>query len=367
MHQEQRGFVLVLTLLIISLLVSLTTYIMYRTTVFVPYAKIAMHQQKAQLLAMSGIQLAISQLSSFKKPEKPAEGQKEEKIDDVYIARQLLTSILPSLNEWQIVPLTQELDGIKGIIQFSLMSEHGKIDLNAIYDFEKHMFVDEKKDGLEEDKKTGWRQLCKELFGVIQKNMGGANLFEAFEKFLKQRQYKLDDVTELLRAPGFDIFKNYIFYIPPRGNSENKNEWRPFFLADLFTVNSGQASIEPWLISDSIRGALGLKRLVALSTDKKESMQKVMQEMLNKFSLSTDWKKSWDQLFSSSYGKEYAALSPSFSSHLSTKFESTLFSVVSYGTFSRVTQRVYAILERVVQKEKDDVMIHVHIKKIYWL
>jgi len=333
---------------------------------FVPYAKIAMRQQKAQLLAMSGIQLAISELSRFKKPEAKKDGEQQQKLDDAYLARQLLTNILPHLNQWQRVPLTKEADGIKGLIQLCITSEHGKINLNNIYDFEKHAFIDDKKEATEEEKKKSWRSLFKELFGAVQKNMGGTNLFESFEKFLKQRQYKLDDATELLRAPGFDIFKNYIFYIPPIGNTENKKAWRPFFLTDLFTLTSGQETIEPWLFSDSIRGSLGLSR-VAVSSDKKESTQKMIQETLKKFSLSTDWKKDWDQLMAPRYEKELSALSPSVISHLGTKFEPTIFSVVSYGTFAKVTQRLYALLERTVEQQKDDVVIHVKIKKIYWL
>ena len=61
---------------------------MYRTTMFVPYAKIAISQQKAQLLAMSGIQLAISELSSLKKPEEKKEGEQRQKVDEDYLARQ---------------------------------------------------------------------------------------------------------------------------------------------------------------------------------------------------------------------------------------------------------------------------------------
>ena len=96
MKKQQSGFVLVLTLLIISLAVSVTTFIMYRTTMFVPYAKIAMRQQKAQLLAMSGVQLAISELSALKKPEEQAkEGEPPPKVDELPPPKLLVASPSP--------------------------------------------------------------------------------------------------------------------------------------------------------------------------------------------------------------------------------------------------------------------------------
>jgi len=366
-YARRSGFVMVLTMLVVSLVVTLTTYIMYRTSMFMPYARTALRQQKARLLATSGIQLAISQLSQYEKPEQKDDDKKKPPVDDAYLARQLLMRVVPHLNQWQRVPLIKEEDGIKGEISFCIGSERGKIDINAVYDFENHQFIDDKKEQTEDEKKKSWRQFFKDLFANVQKTMGSSNLFESFEKFLKQRQYKLDDVTELLQAPGFEIFKNYIFYVPPTTATEGEKAWRPFFLADLFTVASGQDKIDPWLFSDSVRAGLGLNRVVSEAPDKTESARKMMQEKVQNFSLSTDWKKEWDQVLASLYGKEYSTLTPCVASHLATKFEPTIFSVVSYGTFEKVTQRLYALLERTILKQEEDVVIQVKIKKIYWL
>lgn len=369
-HTSKHGFALMLTMLIITLIVSITTYVAYRTTMFIPYTKIAIEQQKARQLALSGIQLAISRLSTIKKPESSDPQKQNQKIDETYIAKQLLTTVLPNIHQWKSVRLRKSSDGIDGIIQFCISSEHGKININTLYDFENHRFIDEKdqKDAQPvNDKKENLRSFFKNIFEYIQKNMGGTNLFESFEKFLKQRQYRLDDVTELLAAPGFEIFRNYIFYVPPTPTKENTPEWRPFFLTDLFTIDSGHKEIEPWLLSDSVRGSFGFKRVTQELAEKKENASTMIQEALNSFTLTTDWKKSWNQLLTPFYQTEYNALIPSLTTYLSTKFESTVFSVVSYGTFARITQRLYALLERTVEKNGDDVVIQVKIKKIYWL
>jgi len=367
MQKINRGFVLILTMLIVALVTSITTYIAYRTSMFVPYTKIAINQQKAYQFALSGIQLAISKLSTIKKPEESADKTKQEKMDDTYIAKQLLMTILPQLGQFTTVRLRKDMDGLDGTIQFCIMSEEGKLDINALYDFEKHRFVDEKEEPDAKASQQGIRALFKEIFEYTQKTMGVANLLESFEKFLKQRQYRLDDVTELLAAPGFEIFRNYVFYMPPAPTKTNEAEWRPFFLTDLFTIDSGSKELSPWLLSDSIRGAFGFKRVAQESAEKKESTNKMIPETVNKFALSTDWKQHWDQLLAPYYQKEYSALTPSMISLLRTKFESTVFSVVSYGTFAHVTQRLYALLERTVTKEGDNVMIVVKIKKIYRL
>lgn len=364
-QKTNRGFVLILTMLIVALVTSITTYIAYRASMFVPYTKVAINHQKAYQLALSGVQLAISKISTIKKPEESADKKKQTKMDDAYIAKQLLLAILPQFGQLNTVRLRKDMDGLDGTIQFCITSEEGKLDINALYDYEKHRFVDENDQPNEQAAQQGIRALFKEIFEYTQKAMSGANLLESFENFLKQRQYKLDDVTELLAAPGFEIFRNYIFYIPPAPAKTDVAEWRPFFLTDLFTINSGNKELNPWLLSDSVRGAFGFKRVAQESAEKKESTSKMIQETVSKFALSTDWKQHWDQLLAPYYQKEYSALTPSMISRMSTKFESTVFSVVSYGTFANVTQRLYALLERVVTKNGDEVAIVVKIKKIY--
>ena len=121
------------------------------------------------------------------------------------------------------------------------------------------------------------------------------------------------------------------------------------------------------MLSDSVRGSFGFKRVTQELAEKKESAGTMIQESLKSFTLSTDWKKNWNQLLTPFYQAEYNTLIPSLTTYLSTKFESTVFSVVSYGTFARITQRLYALLERTVEKNGDDVVIQVKIKKIYWL
>ena len=193
-QRNMHGYVLLLTMLIVSLIVSLTTYIAYRTTMFVPYAKIAASQQKARMLAYSGLQLAISQLCAFDPQqenqdvqEKQLKGQaqsttqlsekkdgleKKVRPDTTEIARQLLKNVLPMLNSQQDVPLKKKIDGIDGTIRFAIFCEQGKFDINMLYDFDKHRFVDEKDTPpTQEQKEASIRALFKNIFDAIQKRM----------------------------------------------------------------------------------------------------------------------------------------------------------------------------------------------------
>ena len=58
-----HGFVLVTTLLILSLAVVLISFLINRSTVFFPLARITIDREKAKELALGGLQLALSQIA----------------------------------------------------------------------------------------------------------------------------------------------------------------------------------------------------------------------------------------------------------------------------------------------------------------
>ena len=141
---------------------------------------------------------------------------------------------MPILNRWQTVKLDFAKDGIDGEIKICIMSEDGKINLNELYDFQKHAFVGSGKEQ-EELKKT-----LQEIFGNIKKASGTEGLFESLETFLKERDDKLRDITELLTIKAFANFKNDIFYTPDHQSSTGK-EKKPLYLTDIFTLWTRQA------------------------------------------------------------------------------------------------------------------------------
>ena len=72
-------------------------------------------------------------------------------------------------------------------------SEEGKININRAYDFEKHAFIGEGQPN------GDMKQVFQDLFELIKDTLN-ADLFADFERFLKERKYPLNDVTELLKS-----------------------------------------------------------------------------------------------------------------------------------------------------------------------
>jgi hypothetical protein len=84
-------------------------------------------------------------------------------------------------------------------------------------------------------------------------------------------------------------------------------------------------------------------------------------EFIKKLSDQIDWQQEWDKILGPIYGKEYKAVPDQLKPLLSSQFEPTIFSVVSYATVGEVTQKMYAILQ------KDRTANHYIIKKLYWI
>jgi hypothetical protein len=359
--KQHKGFVIPLVLMLISIIIVLATGIYQRGSIFVPYMGTVMKHQQARMLALSGMQVAMSQLCSpqgleAKKAEETAEqkkGQAKQPSPEEQ-AKTLLAQILPTLNQWQEFPLKKNIDGIEGTIKISISCEEGKIDLNRIYDFARRRFAGE-------GSPTGdWKKVMEFVCKRIQKSMEiKEDLFESFEKFFKQRQYKLNDATELLPLDAFKSFARSVFYEPPTGAKDEKS---PLYLLDIFTVY-GTGKLQPWLLSDSLRGILEMKRVEHSGEKNKKMMQDIVKQFKPTINLAQDWK----ALFQPQYGIELKRLFKGIEPFFASSFDPKIFSVVSYGVIGDMTQRLYAILERVRHVEKDKTWYDVKIRKFYWI
>ncbi len=341
--KKHPGFILPMVTMLLSIAVLLVMSMYRRGSIFVPFMTTIVHRQKAKQLALSGIQIAISELSEVaKKKEQEKKVPPSEDQDN----KLLLSSLLPELNQWQEYLLKKE--GIKETIKISISAESGKIDLNEIYDFNKRSFKD------------SWKKILPILFQKIKKQMNiESKLFEPFEKLLKERQYKFNDATELLTLEPFRVFAGNIFYEPPKKDKKGK---RPLYLLDIFTVY-GTDKMQPWLFSDSMRSILGIKRTVSKDQKKKE----MVKEQLKKFKSETDWKQQWNAVLKPVYGIELQGLPNGVDSVLDKKFAPTMFSVVSYGIVGDVTQRAYAIIERNKKVAKQQTTYDFKIRRFYWM
>lgn len=355
---NKSGYILALTLALIALFMVIATYIANKGLVFSSFSRTMVDREKARQLALGGIQLAMSQLATVeKKPQ--AAAQPSVKADDKKPAqepegKQLLKILLPQLGRVQKFNLKPASDGISGTVGFMITSEEGKINLNRLYDFEKHKYsgqtsapaTPEKKDAQED---TSMRKALQALFAQI-KEQTGADLFAEFEKFMRERKYPINDVTELLAIPGFELFKNNIFFDPAA--QEKK---MPLYLADIFTVNSSKQSIEPWLISHSLQQLLKFPR--------NEQKNSGVDEILKTFKDKNDWKNDWNKSLKNWYGIEFGALPSAIIPLLNPVFDPKMFSVVAFGTVGAVTVRLLALLER--EKTGKDGQIEVKIRQMY--
>lgn len=368
MRNKKNGYILILSLMIISLATTLVTYIFYIGSVQMPYSYTMINREKAKLLALSGIQIAVCNLSQeieIKQADKKAASntpsiptasdvKKNEPSEQEKAARELITTIVPWLNNWQTFALKQDIDGIDGIIKICMGSEDGKFDLNALYDFEKHSFRGDQ----------AQQEIIKRLITDFFKRLNKEDLFSEFEKFLKARQYRLDDITELLRIPGFVAFKDNVFYPGPlKEKKEEKNE-TPVYLTDIFTVWSGKQTIDPWLLSHSMCGLVGIKQA---TTQNVNSRKKAVEQVIKDVTLEAQWATDWKKYLLPLYGVEFGALLKGVDRLFDAKFEPKMFSVLSYGIVGDVTQKMLAIVERTEEKNDKKLAYTVTIKKLYWL
>lgn len=385
--KTQPGFIMILVLMVTALTVVLASYLMNKTMVFVPIAKTTIETEKAEQLALGGLQLAMSQLAYAGISDKGKdEAAPEEKTDKQPTQQQqpptqpgpaggdaegkkLLEVLLPVLNRWQQFTFDKAHDGFEGTISVCVMSEDGKININEIYDFNKHAFI-----GKQDEIKT----VLKTIFDAIKKQNGGDITVEAFEKFLKERQSKLFDVTELITIKGFESFKDFLFYVPSDTSKSDTQKNQPIYLTDLFTIWSQSQTIDPWLLSTSVIRTLGLKQPEIGNKEQKEKIGGIVKT----FRSTNTWPADWNKNFAKLYEKEFNGLPKGVQSLLGTTFAPRVFSVLSQATVGKFSKRCFAIIEREKaespkpvlpqsqaqqqKKEKPSPAI-VTLKKLYWI
>ncbi len=375
------GYILIVTLLMIAGMTAIGTYIFLRSSVFLPFMHTMYDREKAKVLAMGGLQIAIQQLSQFDEAEseqttnsqaagqqpagaqtanQQAAGQQTKPKQEAGGPLQLFTRIMPIINRWQTFPLQKKIDGIDGSIQVCLVCEEGKINLNRIYNFDKSEFRGQGQP------KGDWQKIMGLVCKQIEEVLGGKELFAALEGFLKKRTYPLYDITELLTIKEFAIFRNHVFYQPAHKNAgDNKGDGKAnIYLTDLFTTFSDKNTIEPRFFSDSLLAILKLAQTA--STDQAKRAEQVS-AMEKTFKQNAQWPSDWGTQLKPFYEKELPSAITGLDSVLSTQFNPTQFSVFTYGTVGTVTQRLLAIVKRNKRARNGKTGYDMSISKIYWL
>ena len=364
MHTKKYGFVIPLTLMLIAIAMVIITA-MYRSgSLFVPFSATMIKREQAKLLALSGIQVGMAQLASFGEVPEKKEGTAATMLRTGFASagdsapKQFLSELLPVLNQWQQFKLTKSTDGVDGEISIAIASEAGKINLNAIYDFAKRKFRGEN------EPRGDWKKIMQTLMARVQKKMGGTqNMFGTFENFMKGRQHKLNDATELITLDAFGAFAGKEFYRHPPTAEEVKQDLS-LYLLDLFTVYGRGPTIQPWLFSNSVRDLLDMKRSGATDMKQRKTM---VQSWMKNFKPTIHGAQEWNKIFQPVYGIEFQRLLKGIDAVFESSFDPTLFSVVSYGIIGGVMQRAYAIVERFKRVDKKKTWYDVKIKKFYWI
>jgi hypothetical protein len=312
-------------------------------------------REKAEMLALGGINLAISQLTTKKKStlekkddKKPKETKKQKLA--------FLQKVLPNLNRWQVFDLKEEIDGIDGQVKFCISCENGKIDINEAFDFKKQEF------------KPVYKKFLSSIqfrkFDAGKKGPKTNQFVKQVTNFLKKRsglnppvKRKIDDITELQLETGTKIF-----YEPPRRAKKPKNSKPNKNLAinDIFTTWNKSNKLEALFLSDALCAMLGLRRPVAHDAQlRKDVFKKIIKNFKIKADQNTkEYWKTVKPLYQpkSSFKIENVKI-------FSSTFEPTTYSVLSSGKVGNVEQRALAILALAIPEKSPEVKL----VRLYWI
>lgn len=364
MKTERSGFILVLTIMLVSSSVLLISLVVNRVSAYRRMGRLWVDIEKSKLIALSGLEIAMSQIaqldaepkeegeSSDKKPERSeespsrkSEGEKDTKKDEkkqAEKAKKLLDFLMNKLNSWQTFEIKEAVEGVDGTSQIYISSEQGKINLGGLYDPQQKKFVTA-------GTVTG-KQLCdfisEKLKPIFErKKQKAPELASLIEKFFKEHQ-SLDDVSQLFAQADSQAQ----MFVRPEGKDKD------FALTDLFTTETQKNAIDPFTFSASLCKVVGLTR----TKDPKKIDPKALYQLIQTEKI--DWQKMWNPAMVALYGKEYSTLPLEIKPFFDTRFGPTIWSVVSYGKVGSVTSKVCAIIEKTKNASEP-----FQVKKLYWL
>ncbi len=416
---KKSGYIIPLTLLIVSLAVVLITAIVRESFSYQRQVRLAHDRARARLLVLSSLELMLSQVSFVVPKEKGAEGEKkgeqrekapdkgakdvpEAKKDEVSEPlQQWMLKLLPLLNRWHTVELAPGGDPIEGTISYYIACEQGKISLDTL-------LKDLKKQGKQtaEDEKAAEQAAAGQAPGQpgasgqsagkptpgqsptgqsptappgqSASNQPGAPKKEEEKPGQAQKRSLITVVDELFKkekeisirealknvdtAPEdpTDLLKVSQFAKLRDGVFVSQEmPKKPLFLMDLFTVQEDATKLNPWLLSQSVKTLLDLKENKEVKIDK---------NFVKNIKPKSNWVQDWDKGLAKLYGKKFAALEKPIADLFSSEFEATAFSVVSYCKVGMVTQRIGALLELTEPSpEVSPKSFIFKVTKLYWL
>lgn len=360
--------------MMLSLILLLTQQLIRGVFIGSQFARTMIDRERAEMLALGGITIAIAQLTPTLREEErkeyaKQEGLKEEEAANVDENVLLLKRVLPYLNRWHDFALKEKIDGIDGLIKVCIVCEQGKINLNEAFDFKASSF------------KPEYESMLKSL--QVPNIMKPGELYTKLLEFFQKRKRKLDDLSELLAIPGFDALDMY--YQPPlpviKGKKVEPNS--VVTLQDLFTIWSSNDQIDPLWLSDALCAIIGVRRPRAGDAmTHQDRYQQFFKEF--KKELAQDWDANW-KVLEPLYDQK-PKIVPDIKNIFTKEFGPRVFSVLSCGNVGRVEQKVLAIIrystrqdnakkpqegdEQAEKKEQEEDSVPLSafkILRVYWL
>lgn len=339
--KHNRGSIIVIALLILSVIVLLTEQLIRNVYVGSFFITTMVDRQQAQLLAIGGINLAIAQLDHQQKDpnahdkKTPSTDAKEAKDKQL---KEFLLRTLPNLNRWQIFDLHEAMDGIEGQIKVCISAEDGKININEIFDFKK------------QELKPAYDGVFKRL---TMDNLKEGELHTKFLEYFKKRQRKLDDITELFSLGIFN--QESLFYHPTElpGKKEKSTPNPNIALQDMFTTWTTDDKVNPLWFSDALCALFSLERPRADDALHKQEEYKQIVDQI-KPEMAQDWETHW-KIIEPIYGsKPKDDIMSSLKNIFSKEFEPKVYSVLSYGKVGQAEQTLLAVIKRVKADEESE-------------
>ncbi|KKR96990.1 MAG: hypothetical protein UU47_C0004G0045 [candidate division TM6 bacterium GW2011_GWE2_41_16] len=356
-ERHKNGFILLFVMMVISLLSYLSITLMNYGMMAGATAKQAYYKKQAQCLALSGVSAAIGMLTQEKKESKEPQKDGKKQSNDA----SPIYNALFALNKWYEFALKQGSDGVDGTVAFYPTYEGGKINLNALYDFDKKEYSAVGK------KVVPWLDEKLKKRSIAFKDL--------FDKAVKGRDQPLYDISDLLpsSSDGTSAIEKF-FWVPvtlanaKSGGSAPQKKESVFAITDLFTVEQSAVKVEPIFASSSLGAMLGFSSGNA-PADEAQKAKTLNKDELYKLvgGASIDWESVWEKAVAPLVGKTYTELPQSITELFSSELGSRTFSVTSVGSYEGVQQTVTALLGYQEVQEKDKMLRWFYIKKLYWL
>ncbi|MBM3894763.1 hypothetical protein FJ366_04175 [Candidatus Dependentiae bacterium] len=318
--QKNNGSVLLIVLCFLSILGVLTQKLLKTTFLTVTQMKQQIKKDRAQIYALNGVFLALSQLNQQPQNSKEKkEGESEKSL--------LLETLLPLINKWQTFTLTQKLDGVDATIKIYISCEEGKIPVQGLTTQEKE------------------KKPVKEFIPLIkQLSFNKKNA----QNDISPKLFSLLANKEIMDATQLHQIIDYPFFISP-ASSEVKKRKNGYFQSpattDIFTTWSKENKINPLFLSHECKKILSIKTPEYKTKGDKNEKDFYHQVALT---ISKEWGSDWNknsQLLASLYKTE-VSLPKEIQTVLTEAIEPEIFSVLSCGVVQGIEQRIYAVIRR---------------------